>query len=578
MAYTPVTFVDGVTPLNAANLNKLEDGVEAAHTGLDAKVDAGTFGGTTLAGAMAQVTSNYKNVSAFTMSDSGVVTALCAWMDGLGPGSGNQALRFVLYADSGGAPAALLAQSDEIMVVGGSALAHYRAPVIGGPTISPGTYWLGFIGGPAEGVARLSYEFIPSSQLYDADIYNDGPSNPFGTADGVGSYQSQVYAQYIPVTGGGGGADLSYDGDWAAGTYQDGDVVVKDGIAYLCVGGPTTVAPDVTPWGGAVANRPAGELAYAEYAGGVITVTPSTDATGQTILTLPAITSDGVTPVIVEFHCPRATPASVAGGLVVVSLWEGATQIGRIAVAGSPAANVAIVPMHGHYRFTPAAGTHTYVFKAHQGGGNATLQGDAGGAVAGSNHVPIHGRVQQANPVFIAPAGPTVCTYGLALPSSPADGQEHVLVDSLTAPTYQWRFRYNAGSSSAYKWEFVGGAPLRVASAASQSISSTSPVSFSPAVSATLARAGEYRVTISAQIDATGGSNNGHSQLRIGGGADAAYLSLRSAGTNQPNAGYRTVPVTVTAGQTVEYRASVEAATAVNFNWAALEIVPVRVA
>jgi len=29
MAYTPVTFVDGVTPLNAANLNRLEDGVEA---------------------------------------------------------------------------------------------------------------------------------------------------------------------------------------------------------------------------------------------------------------------------------------------------------------------------------------------------------------------------------------------------------------------------------------------------------------------------------------------------------------------------------------------------------------------
>jgi hypothetical protein len=27
----------------------------------------------------------------------------------------------------------------------------------------------------------------------------------------------------------------------------------------------------------------------------------------------------------------------------------------------------------------------------------------------------------------------------------------------VTAPTYQWRFRYNAGSSSSYKWEFVGG-------------------------------------------------------------------------------------------------------------------------
>jgi hypothetical protein len=50
-------------------------------------------------------------------------------------------------------------------------------------------------------------------------------------------------------------------------------------------------------------------------------------------------------------------------------------------------------------------------------------------------------------------------SYGTTLPASPSDGQEAVLVDSITAPTYQWRFRYNAGNTSAYKWEFVGGAP-----------------------------------------------------------------------------------------------------------------------
>src|SRR5262252_5069532 len=50
-------------------------------------------------------------------------------------------------------------------------------------------------------------------------------------------------------------------------------------------------------------------------------------------------------------------------------------------------------------------------------------------------------------------------TYGTTLPASPVDGQEHILVDSTTNPTYQWHFRYNASSTSAYKWEFVGGAP-----------------------------------------------------------------------------------------------------------------------
>jgi hypothetical protein len=42
------------------------------------------------------------------------------------------------------------------------------------------------------------------------------------------------------------------------------------------------------------------------------------------------------------------------------------------------------------------------------------------------------------------------------------NGQEAILVDSVTAPTYQWRFRYNAGNTTAYKWEFVGGRPLMV--------------------------------------------------------------------------------------------------------------------
>jgi hypothetical protein len=64
---------------------------------------------------------------------------------------------------------------------------------------------------------------------------------------------------------------------------------------------------------------------------------------------------------------------------------------------------------------------------------------------------------------------PTVkVPYGTSLPASPVDGQEAVLVDSITSPTYQWRFRYNAGSASPYKWEFVGGSPGRVANAADE--------------------------------------------------------------------------------------------------------------
>jgi len=56
-------------------------------------------------------------------------------------------------------------------------------------------------------------------------------------------------------------------------------------------------------------------------------------------------------------------------------------------------------------------------------------------------------------------AGQASLSYGTSLPSNPVDGQEAVLVDSVTAPAWQWRFRYNAGSANTDKWEFIGGAP-----------------------------------------------------------------------------------------------------------------------
>lgn len=82
-------------------------------------------------------------------------------------------------------------------------------------------------------------------------------------------------------------------------------------------------------------------------------------------------------------------------------------------------------------------------------------------------------------------------SYGTTLPAAPYDGQEAVLVDSVTAPTYQWQFRYNANNTTAYKWEFVGGAPF--------ALNETTPVSLASTFSATgpvfaIPRAGIYFV------------------------------------------------------------------------------------
>jgi Repeat of unknown function (DUF5907)/Collagen triple helix repeat (20 copies) len=84
--------------------------------------------------------------------------------------------------------------------------------------------------------------------------------------------------------------------------------------------------------------------------------------------------------------------------------------------------------------------------------------------------------------------------YGTTLPASPIDGQEAILVDSVTNPSWQWRFRYNASSTSAYKWEFIGGAPITGIQIAP--INVTLPSSALPLNTPTVIvpRAGEYQI------------------------------------------------------------------------------------
>jgi hypothetical protein len=86
--------------------------------------------------------------------------------------------------------------------------------------------------------------------------------------------------------------------------------------------------------------------------------------------------------------------------------------------------------------------------------------------------------------------------YGTALPGSPTDGREYILVDSLTAPTYQWHFRYNAGATGPYKWEYIGGTPAYSAVATSEAVGTASAwvnlATQGPLF--TLPRAGDYEV------------------------------------------------------------------------------------
>jgi hypothetical protein len=96
--------------------------------------------------------------------------------------------------------------------------------------------------------------------------------------------------------------------------------------------------------------------------------------------------------------------------------------------------------------------------------------------------------------------GEEVTSYGTTLPGAPADGDTHILVDSLTAATYQWEFRYNAARAT-NKWEFVGGSPIISEVADAEAVNGTTYVALATAgPSITVPVAGVYQVEIGCKI------------------------------------------------------------------------------
>jgi hypothetical protein len=94
----------------------------------------------------------------------------------------------------------------------------------------------------------------------------------------------------------------------------------------------------------------------------------------------------------------------------------------------------------------------------------------------------------------ITPVDVANIPYGTTLPASPYNGQEAILVDSVTAPTWHWRLRYNAGSSSAFKWGFIGGTPLIGSSPGAISLSGVNTWQSVVAAALVAPRTGNYMV------------------------------------------------------------------------------------
>src|SRR5215831_13247400 len=120
-----------------------------------------------------------------------------------------------------------------------------------------------------------------------------------------------------------------------------------------------------------------------------------------------------------------------------------------------------------------------------------------------------------------------------ALPASPGDGQEVILVDSTTAPTWAWRLRYAAGIGDANKWIYVGGTPMFNEVTTAESTGSTAYIALATAgPTLTVPRAGDYMLALGFTMSLnTLGPANAYMSYDIGATAAVDADNIGSLGT-----------------------------------------------
>jgi hypothetical protein len=260
--------------------------------------------------------------------------------------------------------------------------------------------------------------------------------------------------------------------------------------------GPAAVA-DVGP-----------EVSYQEFAA-TVALTAITEAAAQTVVTAPAFAADGSSQYLVEFFsCVVEPPASSGNSLWLVLYLDG-VSLGLFGIVKNTQATPVQLPVRLARRLTPAAGSRVFSVRGYVSTGTGNVYAGVGGVGA---VVPGFLRVTKVPSAVGAGFGGLVppTAIGTVLPASPVDGQEFILTDSLTAPTYTWHLRYMAAKAS-NRWVFVGGAPMKHYIAAAQGTSSAAYTNLATdgPVLPPVPVFGEYLVEYSALCSVSGGATTG---------------------------------------------------------------------
>lgn len=125
-------------------------------------------------------------------------------------------------------------------------------------------------------------------------------------------------------------------------------------------------------------HNPGLELGYTEFTSNV-TITATAEASATTIVTAPTLDLDGQA-IVVEFFCARFDVPDAADD-VLITLWDGPTDLGRLGYAISTGADMSWPVRLARKIATPTIGSHSYSIRGwHVGATNATAVAGAGGS------------------------------------------------------------------------------------------------------------------------------------------------------------------------------------------------------
>ena len=319
------------------------------------------------------------------------------------------------------------------------------------------------------------------------------------------------------------GSQITYTGAYdPAHTYHDGDYVVgADGITYQCVKeGTVGVTPTPwSPWSVPVPTVVNGE--WLKGVGGAAVWSPiaPTDVTG-----LAARASSAI--YVMNPNTDLAWPGGSAYSTAIEVTLGGGT-LRSLGVPGFGVGARCII----HNR--AGAGNPFTILYNTSGGTGATFITRLNAGLIIANLGESAEFVYDGTSWKEVSADVASIPYGTTLPSTPSDGQEAILVDSITNPSYQWHFRYNAQSTSAYKWEFIGGSQAHQALGNFSNTTGGSTWVYANLLN--LPRAGDWDVAFQASVAATN-ATLGYWQYGIGSvgtGAPGGYHCTLPAGSEQ---------------------------------------------